>query len=157
MLVISGIVSIDHVHCQSKSTTIYHGAYDVNTLKVEIETVRGRKMSFSHSYHSPHRFLVRWLSLQYWTLSLVGYKRYFTCSLLCHFQFLVSFKWFVRFRTVLIDPPLFVKSWHLTYKTFSFITFLTLPIQTNDLLRSLNNFEIGNFMEGLFFIKTIKL
>ena len=34
-------------------------------------------------------------------------------------------------------PPLFFKSWHLTYKTFSFITFLTLPIQTNVLLRSL--------------------
>ena len=51
-----GIVSIDHVHCQSKSTTIYHGAYAVNTLKVEIETVKGRIRSFSHSYHNPHRF-----------------------------------------------------------------------------------------------------
>ena len=49
-------------------------------------------------------------------------------------------------------PPLFFKSWHLTYKTFSFFTFLTLPIQTNVLLPSLNFFEIGNFMEGLFLI-----
>ena len=102
-----GIVSIDHVHCQSKSTTIYHGAYAVNTLKVEIETVKSRKMSFSHSYHNLHRFLVRWLSPQYWTLSLVGWKRCFTCSLLCHFQFLVSFKWFVRFLTIPIDPHYF--------------------------------------------------
>ena len=44
---------------------MYHGAYAVNTFKVEIETVKGRKMSFSHSYHSPHRFLVRWLSPQW--------------------------------------------------------------------------------------------
>ena len=28
----------------------------MNTLKVEIETVKGRKMSFSHTYHNPHRF-----------------------------------------------------------------------------------------------------
>ena len=47
MLVISGIVSIDHVHCQSKSITIYHEAYAVDTLKMEIEAVKGRKMSFS--------------------------------------------------------------------------------------------------------------
>ena len=60
-----GIVSIDHVHCPSKSTTIYHGAYAVNTLKVEIETVKGRKMSFGHSNNNPHRFLVRWLSPPY--------------------------------------------------------------------------------------------
>ena len=53
-IVIPGIVSIDHVQCQSKSATIYHGAYAVNTLKVEIETIKGRKMSFSHSYHNPH-------------------------------------------------------------------------------------------------------
>ena len=46
MLVISGIVSIDHVHCQSKSITIYHEAY-AYTLKMEIEAVKGRKMSFS--------------------------------------------------------------------------------------------------------------
>ena len=46
-----GIVSIDHVHCQSKSTTIYHEAYAVDTLEVEIEAVKGRKTSFSHSYH----------------------------------------------------------------------------------------------------------
>ena len=52
---ISGIVSIDYVHCQSKFTTIYHGSYAVNTLKVEIETVKGRKMRFSHLYHSLHR------------------------------------------------------------------------------------------------------
>ena len=63
--VIPGIVSTDHVHCQSKSTSICHGAYAVNTLKVEIETVKGRKISFSHSYHYPHRFLVRWQSPQY--------------------------------------------------------------------------------------------
>ena len=44
---------------------MYHGAYAVNTFKVEIETVKGRKMSFSHSYHSPYRFLVRWLSPQW--------------------------------------------------------------------------------------------
>ena len=70
-LVIPGIVSIDHVHCQSKSTTICHGCYAVNTLKVEIETVKGREMSYTHSYHNPHRFLVRWMSPQYWTLCLV--------------------------------------------------------------------------------------
>ena len=29
------------------------------------EMVKGRKMSFSHSYHNTHRFLVRWLSPQY--------------------------------------------------------------------------------------------
>ena len=58
-------MSVDHVYCQSKSTSIYHGAYAVNTLKVEIETVKGRKMSFSHSYHYPHRFMVRWQSPQY--------------------------------------------------------------------------------------------
>ena len=29
----------------------------MNSLKVEIETVKGRKMSFSHSYYSPHRVL----------------------------------------------------------------------------------------------------
>ena len=51
-LVIPGIVSIDHVHCQSKSKTIYRKAYAVDTLKMEIEAVKGRKMSFSHSYHN---------------------------------------------------------------------------------------------------------
>ena len=40
-LVIPGIVSIGYVHCQSKYTTIYHGSYVVNTLKVEIKTVKG--------------------------------------------------------------------------------------------------------------------
>ena len=39
-LIVAAIVSIDHVHCQSKSTTIYHGDYAVNTLKVEIETIK---------------------------------------------------------------------------------------------------------------------
>ena len=58
-LVIPGIVSLNHVHCQSKSITIYHEAYAVDTLKVEIEAVNGRNMSFSHSYHNPLRFLVR--------------------------------------------------------------------------------------------------
>ena len=44
-LVIRRRVSIDHLHCQLKSTTIYYGAYAVNTLKVEIETDKGREMS----------------------------------------------------------------------------------------------------------------
>ena len=43
LLVIPGIVSIDHVHCQSKSITIYHEAYAVDTLKVEIEVVKVEK------------------------------------------------------------------------------------------------------------------
>ena len=64
-LVIPGIVSIDHVHCQSKSINIYHEACAVDTLRVEIEAVKGRKMSFSHSYNNPHRFWVQWLSPQY--------------------------------------------------------------------------------------------
>ena len=64
-LVISGIVSIDHVQCQSKSITIYHDAYAVDTLKVGIEAVKGRKMSFSHSHHNLLRVFVRWLSPQY--------------------------------------------------------------------------------------------
>ena len=52
-------------------------------------------------------------------------------------------------------PPLFFKSWHLTYKTLSFITFLTLPIQANVLLRSLNFFEIGKFHGGSFLYKQL--
>ena len=55
-LKIPGIVSIDHVHSQSKSITKYHEAYAVDTLKVEIEAVKGRKMSFSHSYYNLLRF-----------------------------------------------------------------------------------------------------
>ena len=72
-----GIVSIDYVHCQSKSITIYHEAYAVDTLKVEIEAVKGRKMSFSHSYHNPLCFLVRWLSPQYWSSSRIGSEKMF--------------------------------------------------------------------------------
>ena len=64
-LVIPGVVGTDHVHCQSKSITIYHEGYAVDTLKVEIEAVKGRKMSFSHSYHNLLRFFVRWLSPEY--------------------------------------------------------------------------------------------
>ena len=45
------IMALDHVHCQSKSITVYHEAYAVDTLKKEIEAVKGRKMSFSHSHH----------------------------------------------------------------------------------------------------------
>ena len=60
-LVIPGIVSIDHVHCHSKFITIYHEAYAVDTLKVKIKAVKGRKMSFSRSYHNLLRFVVRWL------------------------------------------------------------------------------------------------
>ena len=43
ILVIPGIVGIDHVHCQSKLTTINHGAYAVDTLKLEIEAVKVEK------------------------------------------------------------------------------------------------------------------
>ena len=43
ILVIPGIVSIDHVHCQSTSTTIYHGAYAVNTLKVKLRLLKVEK------------------------------------------------------------------------------------------------------------------
>ena len=35
---------------------MYHKAYVVDTLKVEIEAVKGRKMSFSHSYYNLLRF-----------------------------------------------------------------------------------------------------
>ena len=49
----------------SKSTTVEHGAYAVDTLKVEIEAVKSRKkMSFSHSHNNLFRFLVRLLSPQ---------------------------------------------------------------------------------------------
>ena len=37
------LVSIDDVHCQSKFTTIYHEAYAVDSLKVEIEAVKVEK------------------------------------------------------------------------------------------------------------------
>ena len=63
-LVIPGIGSIDHVHCQSKNITIYREAYAVDTLRLEMEAVKGRKMSFSHSYYNLLHFWVRWLSPQ---------------------------------------------------------------------------------------------
>ena len=96
-------------------------------------------MSFSHSHH--------------YLLRILFCHGCFSCILCVHFHFLVSFKWFLRFfPTVPIDPPLFFKSWHPTENTLSSNTFLTLPVQTNVLLRSLNFFEFSNFMESRLFI-----
>ena len=42
---------------------------------------------------------------------------------------------------------------HPTYNTFSFITLLTLPVQTNQfLLRTFNFFDLSNFVDSVFFI-----
>ena len=41
---------------ESKSTTVYHGDYDVDASRVEIQVVKGGKMSFSHSHHNLQRF-----------------------------------------------------------------------------------------------------
>ena len=38
---------------------------------------RGRKMSFSHSYYNLLRYLVRWLSPQYWSSSRIGSEKMF--------------------------------------------------------------------------------
>ena len=57
------------------------------------------------------------------------------------------------FRSVPKDPTLCFKSWHRSYDTFSFISLLTLPVQTNQLLlRTFNSFDFCNFVESLFFV-----
>ena len=57
------------------------------------------------------------------------------------------------FCRVPIDPTLCFKLQLLTYDTFSFITLLTLPVQTNEvLLRTFNFFDFSYFVESLFFI-----
>ena len=81
----------------SKSTTVLHGDYGVDTLKVEIEAVKDRKS----------RFLVRGLSPQYWSSSRIASKRCFSCILLSHFHFLVSFIWFLSFSYCTKRPHIF--------------------------------------------------
>ena len=91
----------------SNSTTVRHGDYAVDTLKVEIEAVKDRKTRFSHSHHNLLLFLVRCMSPQYWSSSRIASKRCFTWILLSHFHFLVSFIWFLSFSYCTKRPHIF--------------------------------------------------
>ena len=126
VLVIPGVVSIDQVPYQNPqlySTGIMlwiPWKWKLRRLKIEKSIL---------VVHNPHRLLVRWLSPQYWTLNLVGCKGCFTWSLLCHFQFLVSFKWFVIFASVPIDPHYFASLG--TWRTRHYLYYISNPTYPN--------------------------
>ena len=77
MLVILGILSVVHVHYQNPqlySTGLMmwiHWKWILRRLRVQ------RKPSLSHSHHNLLRFLVQWLSPQYWSSWRIGSEKMF--------------------------------------------------------------------------------
>ena len=87
----------------------------MDASRVEIQVVKGGKMSFSHSHHNLQRFFVCH-GCHHNTDVRAGRVRNIVLVVSCLATFIFSLVSYglLDFPTVPVDPPLVFKSWHPT-------------------------------------------